>query len=208
MPCTRGQDPRGSRGGGVTVTRHDGVDGCPREENLIATLLKRALVGLFEGAVVGGLLGAALVFGLGMPVFAAWLAYVAAAVTGSLTGLVAGKRIWEPGARIEAGLKAGVGAVIGVGAMFAIRRWLTMSVDLGQLGSGLVGDLPIASLPLIATALALFYELDNTGDSGGEAPAKKTRVGGAGAVSDDRAELEQALDDEAEADAARKATKH
>ena len=171
-------------------------------------MLKRVLFGLLKGTVIGGLLGAALVFGLGMPVFAAWLAYVAAAVTGALTGLVAGKGIWEKDARIEAGLKAGVGALIGAGAMFAIRRWLSMNVDLGQLGAGVVGELPIASLPLIATALALFYELDNTGSSGGSAPTKKTRVDTAGAAADDRAELEQALDEQSEADAARKATKH
>lgn len=171
-------------------------------------MLKRALFGLLEGTVIGGLLGAALVFGLGMPVFAAWLAYVAAAVTGALTGLVAGKGIWEKDARIEAGLKAGVGALIGAGAMFAIRRWLSMNVDLGQLGAGAVGELPIASLPLIATALALFYELDNTGSSEGSAPTTKTRVDPTGAATDERAELEQALDEQAEADAARKATKH
>ncbi|MBI3204983.1 MAG: hypothetical protein HYZ29_25830 [Myxococcales bacterium] len=171
-------------------------------------MLKRLLSGLLKGAVVGGLVGAALVFGLGMPVFAAWLAYLAAALTGALTGLVAGKAIWEKDARIEAGLKAGAGALIGAGAMFAIRRWLSLSLDLGQFGNGVVGDLPIASLPMVATALALFYELDNTGGSAGAPPVKKTRVGGASAANDERAELEQALDEEAEADAARKATKH
>jgi hypothetical protein len=170
-------------------------------------LLKRVLFGLLKGALVGGLLGAAVVFGLGMPVFAAWLAYVAGALTGSLTGLIAGKGIWEKDARIEAGLKATVGALIGVGAMFAIRRWLNLNLDLGELGRGVVGDLPIASLPMIATALALFYELDNTGTSGPEAPAPKTRVD-TSAAPDDSAALEAALDDEAEVEASRKATRH
>lgn len=52
-------------------------------------MLKRALLGLVKGAVVGGLLGVAFVFGLGMPVFAAWAAYLGAVLTGALTGLLA-----------------------------------------------------------------------------------------------------------------------
>ncbi|MBK7581301.1 MAG: hypothetical protein IPI67_13935 [Myxococcales bacterium] len=172
-------------------------------------MLKRVLFGLLKGSVVGGLLGAAVVFGLGMPVFAAWLAYVAAALTGALTGLVAGRAIWEKDARIEAGLKAGVGAVIATLAMFAVRKWLNVSLNLGQLGHGAVGQLPLASLPLISTVLALFYELDNTGDSGApETPAKKVRVEAEGAdavASTDDLQAALEADDE---EAARKATKH
>jgi hypothetical protein len=172
-------------------------------------VLKRVLFGLLKGALVGGLLGAAVVFGLGMPVFAAWVAYVAAVLAGALTGLVAGRAIWEKDARIEAGLKAGVGALIGVAAMFAIRKWLNLSLDLGALGKGAVGQLPLASLPLIATVLALFYELDNTGDAGPEPPAKKTRVEGDGAKAPAALEdLESALDAQAEEEAEQKATKH
>jgi hypothetical protein len=168
-------------------------------------VLKRALFGILKGALIGGLLGAAVVFGLGMPVFAAWAAYVAAVLTGAVTGLVAGRAIWEKDARIEAGLKAGVGAVIGAAAMFAIRKWLNLSVDLGELGRGTVGQLPLASLPMIATALALFYELDNTGDVGPAAPTKKARV-----EADEVKALgaSEELDEQAEEEAAQKATKH
>ncbi len=184
------------------------LDGRPREGNLIATVLKRALFGLVKGVVVGGALGALVVFGLGMPVFAAWAAYVAAVLSGALTGLFAGRAIWERDARIEAGLKAGVGALIGAAAMFAIRKWLNVSLDLGELGRGTVGQLPLASLPLISTALALFYELDNTGEP--PAPAEKKRVAGDGAAeAPPRAALDEALEEEeAEAEAAQKATKH
>ena len=135
-------------------------------------MLKRTLVGLLKGIVVGAVLGLAVVYGLGMPVFAAWVAYLAAVLTGALTGLVAGRAIWEKGARIEAGLKAAAGAVVAAGAMFAIRKWLNVPADLGALGKGLLGELPIASLPLIATGLALFFEIDNTGESA-QPPAKK-----------------------------------
>lgn len=141
-------------------------------------MLKRALIGLLKGVLVGGALGAGLVYGLGVPVFAAWLAYVAAVVTGAVTGLVAGKPIWQKDARIEAGLKAVAGGVVGALAMFGIRQWLGVSIDLGELGKGALGDLPLTSLPLVATALALFFEIDNTGDDPKAGATTKKRVEG------------------------------
>jgi hypothetical protein len=152
-------------------------------------MLKRALIGLLKGVLVGGALGAGLVYGLGVPVFAAWLAYVAAIVTGAATGLVAGKPIWQKDARIEAGLKAVAGAVVGGLAMFGVRQWLGISIDLGELGRGALGDLPLTSLPLVATALALFFEIDNTGDDSKAGPTEKTRV------TDDKARVGEVTDD-------------
>lgn len=137
-------------------------------------MLRRILFGLLKGALVGGVLGALLVFGLGMPVMQPWLAYLAAVVTGALTGLVAGKPIWTAGARVEAGLKAAVGAVIAGLGMLALRKWLNVNLDLGALGKGGLGSLSIASLPLIATVLGLLFEADNTGEEG--PPETKKRV--------------------------------
>ena len=65
-------------------------------------MLGRLITGILKGLVLGGLVGFGLVK-LGMAVPAAWLAYVAAAITGVLIGLIAGKPIWAPDARIEAG---------------------------------------------------------------------------------------------------------
>jgi hypothetical protein len=127
-------------------------------------MLKRAVIGLAKGLLVGGALGAGLAMGLGVAVFPAWLAYVMALVTGAATGLVAGKPIWAKDARIEAGLKAVAGAIVGTLAMFGVRQWLGVSVDLGELGKGALGDLPLTALPMVATALALFFEIDNTGE--------------------------------------------
>jgi len=171
-------------------------------------MVKRALVGLLKGAIIGAILGLVIVYGLGMPVFAAWLAYLAAVVTGALTGLVAGRAIWEKGARIEAGLKAAAGAVVAAGAMFAIRKWLNVPADLGALGRGVIGDLPIASLPLIATGLALFFEIDNTGESNDPGPKKRVgaespvRLAGNGAAEEE--EIGEAADDVARSEEARR----
>src|SRR5262249_12471923 len=113
-------------------------------------MLRRLLVGLVIGLVVGGLLAAALIKGFGMPLLdgtgGAVLAYVSAALGGVLTGLVAGKPIWAQGGRIEAGLKAAFGALLAVGAMFALRQWVTVHVNLTAVGAGdgPLGDLPAA----------------------------------------------------------------
>ena len=54
------------------------------------------------------------------------MAYLGAALTGVLIGLVAGKPIWAKDAKIEAGMKAFVGALLATGLMYAARRFLTM----------------------------------------------------------------------------------
>jgi hypothetical protein len=134
-------------------------------------MLKRLLLGLVIGLVVGGVAAGVAIEGLGLVTFVgaggAAIAYVLAAFTGVLVGLVAGKPIWAKGGQIEAGLKAFFGALLGAGLMFAIRSWLGVTVDLGALhaGAGAIGTLPAASLPVIAMLLGGFYELDNTGDS-------------------------------------------
>ncbi len=128
-------------------------------------MTKRLISGLIKGLLVGALVAAALV-SIGAPTVGPLLAYTAAVVTGVLTGLIAGRPLWKPGARIEAGLKAGAGAIIAVIAMFGMRKWLGVHVDLSALGAGAgrLGDLPAASLPIIATVLAVIFDLDNNGE--------------------------------------------
>ena len=90
-------------------------------------MLKRLLFGVVKGILVGGILGLLFVKALGLTAFGAVLAYLAAVVTGVLTGLVAGKPIWAEGARIEAGLKAFVGALVGAGAI--VRKGSEIGAD-------------------------------------------------------------------------------
>ncbi len=152
-------------------------------------MLRRLLLGLVIGVVIGGLVAAGFIAAFGTTVFAnVVLAYALAAVTGTLTGLVAGKPIWARGGQIEAGLKAVFGALIAAAGMFAVRRWLTMEVDLSVLhaGQGMLSELPAAALPLVAGVLGGFYELDNTDPPaakddkpGKRVAADKVRVAGA-----------------------------
>src|SRR4051812_18701263 len=99
-------------------------------------MLGRLLIGIVKGLLLGGLIGFGLAK-LGLAAPGAIIAYLAAAATGVLVGLIAGKPIWAKDAKIEAGMKAFVGALLGAGLMYAARRWLTMPVPfvLGPLSS-------------------------------------------------------------------------
>lgn len=172
------------------------------------------VVGCVLGLLVGAAVAAALVFGLNVRVFegslGALLAFGAAAVTGVLTGLVAGKPIWAHGASIEAGLKAFFGAMLAAFGMFALRKWAAgVHLDLTAMrvgGAGSLGELPMASLPLIGMALGALFEVDNTGDAaparsaGREgqrpgvrvAPAKAAKLSGKAAPSDSDSSADEA----------------
>jgi hypothetical protein len=143
-------------------------------------MVRRLFVGLIVGLFVGCAVAAGLVAGLRVHEFGdlgaggVLLAYLSAALTGLLTGLVAGKPIWASNAKIEGGLKAAFGALLGAGLLLALRQWGGgFQPDLGFIGAGhgSVGELPAASLPLLAALLGAFFELDNTGD--GEQGAEK-----------------------------------
>jgi hypothetical protein len=154
-------------------------------------MIRRLLLGVVLGLVVGGLVAFGLVGGLHLALFGAdtggaIFAYVAAALTGVLTGLVAGKPIWASGAKIEAGLKAFFGALLGAGLMFALRQWVHVTPDVAALAPGVspaalheaaLYAYPALSLPILAAVLGGFFELDNTG--GGEKADDKGSAGGA-----------------------------
>jgi len=140
-------------------------------------MIGRLLVGLVKGLIVGGLLGFA-VAKLGFVAPGAVIAYLAAAAAGALVGLVAGRPIWAKDAKIEAGMKAVVGALLGAGLMFAIRKWLgiPLPMSLGALSAenvsllqsganGTIGGLAVTSLAVVAAVLGGFYEVDNTPDA-------------------------------------------
>ncbi len=157
-------------------------------------MFRRLLLGLFEGLVIGLALGVGAARGLGLSAPGTVVSLLLAASAGFLVGLVAGRPVWSPNGKTEALLKAGAGALGGAGLSFAAQHWLKVPLDLSafQLGAGPAGVLSAAVLPLVATVLALFFELDDDGT--GRMPArvsaaKKQRVSAA-AQNDALAELE------------------
>lgn len=175
-------------------------------------MVKRLIVGLVLGTVIGAVIAAVLVQGLGMVTFAnAVFAYLAAAATGVVTGLVAGKPIWSADGKIEAGLKAFFGVLLGLGGMFALRTWGNVDVNLSalQAGQGALGMLPAASLPIIAAVLAGFYEIDNSPadakkDEGAGASGKKGAALGAKSRVSTSADADELDDDELDEPVAKK----
>jgi hypothetical protein len=146
-------------------------------------MFKRIFVGLLIGLVVGGGVAALLTQALGIGFdgnAGALFAYLFASLTGVLVGLIAGKPIWSQAGKIEAGLKAFFGALISVGLMFAIRQWVTMSLDLStfpfQVGTGAVSELPATTLPLIGALIGGFFEADNTPEEPDTKAQPKTKV--------------------------------
>jgi hypothetical protein len=124
-------------------------------------MLKRLGLGLGEGLVIGAVI-AVLVAKIGPAVNAAIGIYLGAIVVGAVTGLVAGRPIWAKAARLEALLKALVGAFVASVALFGIRKWAGgLHVDFGAFGAGPMGAVPVAVLPLLGAALALVFEIDD-----------------------------------------------
>lgn len=128
-------------------------------------MLKRLLLGLVIGLVLGGGIAYGL-FKVLPDAMSGGLGYVFVAITGILVGLVAGKPIWAKGALIEAGLKATIGAALACGLLFGLRFLHLDIPSIADIPSGEIGRHAITSLAGIATLLAVFYELDNSG--GGE----------------------------------------
>jgi hypothetical protein len=153
-------------------------------------MLSRLIKGLFKGLVLGAAVAAALVFGLKVTLAPPWLGYAFACGTGLLAGLLTGKPVWAPGAKVEAGLKSVFGALLAAGGLFAIRKWLNIHLDLTMMGagSGALGDLPAANLPVIAGALGTLFELDNTAEP---------KQGGGTRVAEPRTESEEAAEEDA-----------
>jgi hypothetical protein len=170
-------------------------------------MLRRLTLGLIKGLLIGGIVAFLLVQVLGLATFGAFFAYTLAALMGVLTGLFAGKPFWTPDAKIEVALKVVIGAGIAAATMFAVRKWVPIELDLSWLGagSGEIGALPAVSLPLIATFLAIVFELDNTND----VPATDARA----AIAPPRQRLAEEQDDAADeelelSEPSRKARKH
>lgn len=124
-------------------------------------MFKRLIVGVAEGFAVAAIVVAAL-----RAVSADWskvaVVYAATLALGLMTGLVAGRPVWRRGSKVEAAVKSVVGAFIAATTMFGIRKWLPhVKVDLGVYGQGPLGAVPTAALPLVASALALVFEIDD-----------------------------------------------
>jgi hypothetical protein len=161
-------------------------------------MLKKIVLGLFEGALLGG----AVFFAL-LRLHAGWspvVAYAAATLVGALVGAIAGKPIWGREAKLEGLLKTLAGAFIAMTAMYGTRKWLSgVQVNLESLGGGAgpIGQVPGAALPIIGASLGFVFQVDDALGGDGEPPPQRVLAPSAPA--------ELADDDEDEAGSERRA---
>src|SRR6185312_14344039 len=94
-----------------------------RRGRLLRTMFKRLIFGVVEGLAVGTVVAFAL-RALGADWSSATVVYAATALSGVLTGLVAGRPVWKQSVKIEALLKSIVGVFLATATMFGIRKWL------------------------------------------------------------------------------------
>ena len=157
-------------------------------------MLRRLAIGIVKGLCLGGLVGALFQFVLNLPVIATeWTNYLLYGALGALTGAIAGRAPWKPGAWIEGVLRGLFGVAVGCG--------------LYALGSHFIGNPPVLNTaqplahqpmlfaPMLALVYATLVELDNTGGSETETPSAGLRV--------DADKLLASIPDEDEAPAAK-----
>lgn len=134
-------------------------------------ILRRLLVGLLKGLVLGGLVGAGVHLGLGWTRTQDVIAYLLAMGTGATVGLLAGKPPWAREAWLESLLRAVGGLVVGSLLYFLAVRFASAPIPLDA-GPGAPVGTPWVELPLLyALGVGAIYgalvELDHTPDRPG-----------------------------------------
>ena len=141
-------------------------------------MLKRLVVGLVKGMMIGAIIGCGFHFGLGWQTTAAGgglLAYLMAMGSGATAGVLAGKPPWRQQAWIESVLKGVAGIGLGALTYWVSSQW--GSFALPSFVPGLGGTPWTESTLLINVSAAAVFgtlvELDNTG---GSTPKRKSKT--------------------------------
>jgi hypothetical protein len=143
-------------------------------------MLRRLLVGLLKGVLVGGAVGALLHFAFGVTALsAAWMGYLLYGGVALLAGVVAGQPPWREGAWVASILKGAFGFGVGALLYFLGAKFLS-GIDLTPLAGALpdlagktLSQVPLLFAPAVATVYATLVELDD----GGEQPATEKKTG-------------------------------
>jgi uncharacterized membrane protein YeaQ/YmgE (transglycosylase-associated protein family) len=130
---------------------------------------KRLLLGILKGLFFGGILGAAVHYGLETPKLDGGLNYLLYGLVGALSGTLSGRAPWKPGAWIASVLKAIFGIVVGVGLYALGERVLPAVQGPGLSEAAKLAFQPLLFAPMVAVLYATFVELDDGGDQPEEA---------------------------------------
>lgn len=148
-------------------------------------MLKRLIIGILKGLILGGGMAVALYMLAHIGSVSGFWGYLLYGVLGAITGVVAGKPLWKPGAWIEALLRGVFGIAVGCGLYALGAVVLTgQAIDFTALLGSLPADStparqlyqqPLIMAPMFATLYASLIELDNDG-KGEDAGSTKVRV--------------------------------
>lgn len=138
---------------------------------------KRLLLGLLKGLVIGGAFGALLHFGLERHTITEWYNWLLYPVIGAISGALAGRAPWKPGAWIAGVLKGVFGLAVGAGLFALGSRFLPEMALFGAAAKSSLATYPLVFAPMLATLYATLVELDDGGDQAEEEPASGVRVG-------------------------------
>jgi hypothetical protein len=147
-------------------------------------MLKRLIIGILKGLILGGGMAVALYMLAHIGSVSGFWGYLLYGVLGAITGVVAGKPLWKPGAWIEALLRGVFGIAVGcglyaLGAVVLTGSAIDFTALLGSLPVGArpehLYQQPLIMAPMFATLYASLIELDNDG-KGEDAASTKVRV--------------------------------
>lgn len=139
-------------------------------------MLKRLILGLVKGLVLGGVVGAAITFGLATASLGGVAAYALYALVAAFAGVLAGRPPWVKGAWVESVLKGLFGVAVGVGLYALASRFLLMPLPNLAGGEPLAAALqPMLMAPAIGAIYAALIELDNTGEAEPEPTGVRVR---------------------------------
>ncbi len=130
------------------------------------SVASRFIWGLLKGALVGGGVGYGLIrLGLGVDSFlGAALPYLACGIVGAVVGLVAGRAPWRAETIWTPIIKMVVGGLIGAGmAALGVRFLPAQTINIQH-----VGEVGLATAPVLSVAVGLLYGLFVEIDDGGD----------------------------------------
>ncbi|MFT5356913.1 MAG: hypothetical protein ACI9KE_004139 [Polyangiales bacterium] len=142
-------------------------------------MLKRLLIGVIKGLVIGAALGSAFHFGLGWTTTAGLFAYLLAMGSGATAGVLAGKPPWRQQAWIESVLKSVAGLGVGALAYWGASSWLAvpLPVDIPGIASGTPWtEMTLGITTATAAVFGALVELDNTDDASSGKTKRNVRV--------------------------------
>jgi hypothetical protein len=143
-------------------------------------MVKRLVLGLLKGLVIGGVLGALFFYAFGLHRVEGALAYVFAGLAALVAGVFAGQPPWRKGAWVGSILKGLFGFGLGAGLYWLVQKFAP-GMDLQALlrahETTTLATAPVTFMPLVASVYAMLVEIDDGAEKGSTADPAMAATG-------------------------------